>query len=178
MRLAALGACLMVAAAPAGAAICAGSATSVGGHRSARAVGSVDLCDGPLAARVERLRVTRSRPLNPERFAFPALAWSARVPEVRTLAAALCALPPVPRGVFNCPIDLGVTYTLQFSLAPDPSRGALTVRPVSYDATGCQFVTGAGTARRASPDFTDALGVALGLGHASSATFAGTLVDR
>ncbi|MGC8498772.1 MAG: hypothetical protein ACP5OV_04650 [Acidimicrobiales bacterium] len=176
-RLAAVGACLVAFAVPAGAATRAGPAGPTASPVAGRVAGPVDLCDGSTAAHVGRLRVTRSRPLNPERFNLPALAASARVPALRALAAVLCALPRVGRGVFSCPIDLGVTYTLQFSLAPDPSRGVPAVRPVSYDATGCQFVTGAGTPRRASPAFTDALGVALGLPHASPATFAGTLLD-
>ena len=176
LRLLALGACLVAFAAPAGAATRARLAGPTAGPVSSRAAGPVDLCDGSTAAHVGRLRVTRSHPLNPERFDLPALAASERVPALRALAAVLCALPRVGQGVFSCPIDLGVTYTLQFFLAPGPSRDALAVRPVSYDATGCQFVTGAGTPRRASAAFTAALGAALGLRHATDATFAGALV--
>ncbi len=175
-RLLALGACLVALAVPAGATTRAGSTGPAAGPVGGRGAGPVDLCDGSTAAHVERLRVTRSRPLNPERFDLAALTTSERVPALRALAAVLCALARVGRGVFSCPIDLGVTYSLHFALAPDPSGGVRAVRPVSYDATGCQFVTGAGSPRRASPAFVNALGVALGLSHAVPATFAGTLI--
>jgi hypothetical protein len=61
--------------------------------------------------------------------------------EVRSVAEAACALPPMPSGAMSCPADSGLTYRLLFSI----SRRELA--PVSVDATGCGEVKGLGQTR-------------------------------
>jgi hypothetical protein len=78
---------------------------------------------------------------------------------VRALARALCALPDMPRGVFNCPaLLLGTTYALRFAVDGRP------LPVITINATGCETVTGVGPIRRASPPafwrvFSQAIGV-------------------
>jgi hypothetical protein len=59
---------------------------------------------------------------------------------VRALAAALCALPPMP-AVLHCPADFGGAVRLVFAAG---SRG---FRPVRIQLSGCRSITGAGPAR-------------------------------
>jgi hypothetical protein len=61
--------------------------------------------------------------------------------EVRSVAEAACALPPMPSGAMSCPADSGLTYRLLFSI----SRRELA--PVSVDATACGEVKGLGQTR-------------------------------
>jgi hypothetical protein len=60
---------------------------------------------------------------------------------VRELAVAICKLPRMPRGIINCPADLGGGYVLQFS-APGARFHAITLR-----ASGCEAVSGTGHGR-------------------------------
>ena len=59
----------------------------------------------------------------------------------RSVAAAACALPPMPSGAMSCPADSGLTYRLLFSIS------GRELAPVSVDATGCGEVRGLGQAR-------------------------------
>lgn len=130
----------------------------------------------PVADEVDALVVRRGRPLNPERFSIPALLRGREVAPVRALARALCALP-APRGVMACPMDYGVDYTLDFSyLLGGASR---PVAPVTVDVTGCELVRGLGATRWAGAraDLFSLLGRAVGLDHATRATFAGSLTS-
>jgi hypothetical protein len=81
----------------------------------------------------------------------------------------MCALPPMPAGIFNCPLELGVLCRLSFT------AGGKTLRPVTLDAGGCQLVGGLGRVRWAarSQHFWPALGRAAGLRWATFRTFAG-----
>jgi hypothetical protein len=65
-------------------------------------------------------------------------------PRVRTLAAALCALPPRPAGL-HCEAATGGAFRLAFA------AGNQGFRPVGVQLTGCRSVTGLGPARSWSP---------------------------
>ena len=67
---------------------------------------------------------------------------------VRTLAAALCALPPMPAGL-HCEAATGGAFRLTFA------AGNQGFRPVGVQMTGCRSVTGLGPARSwsQSPQF-------------------------
>jgi hypothetical protein len=67
---------------------------------------------------------------------------------VRTLATALCALPPIPPGL-HCEAATGGAFRLTFA------AGNQGFRPVGVQLTGCRSVTGLGPARSwsASPRF-------------------------
>ncbi len=142
-----------------------------GPSRPSHAV-TVSLCSGTTPDRMSHLEVTRSHPTNPEHFTFPAVVESSRASRVRALATMVCRLPRVT-GVYHCPVDWSPSYTLHFSL-PDASSGT-RVRVVHYEPTGCSWVTGAGPSRWSTPAFVTALGAALGLPHATTASFTGTL---
>jgi hypothetical protein len=67
---------------------------------------------------------------------------------VRALAAALCALPPMPAGL-HCEAATGGAFRLAFA------AGNQGFRPVGVQLTGCRSVTGLGSARSwsQSPQF-------------------------
>lgn len=125
--------------------------------------------------RVVRLRVIRTDafPQNGFTFSFPATVTVRSRAAVREVARDLCALPTVPPGeVFHCPADFGIVYHLHFTL--ETGRSA---RPVTVDATGCQFVRGAGPGTRrvsTARSFWATLGRAMGLAHPTNATFRGS----
>ena len=123
-------------------------------------------------ATIDKLVVRRhnSFPENHLRFSFPAVLTRGAV-SGRQAARALCALPPMPSGVFHCPADLGVAYDLAFS-APGAKLATVILEPA-----GCETVSGLGSLRSAarSPGFWRTLGAALGLRSANQATFAGSL---
>jgi hypothetical protein len=78
---------------------------------------------------------------------------------IQAVARALCALPYMPRGVYNCPaLLLGTAYTLRF--AADGRSLPLVI----VNSTGCETVTGVGPVRRvSSPEFWQVLSRALGV---------------
>jgi hypothetical protein len=83
---------------------------------------------------------TKVRELLP---AFPRQVTVTNPAEVRAVARALCALPDMPRGVFNCPaLLLGTTYTLHFAV------DGRSLPLVTVNSTGCETVLGVGPARR------------------------------
>jgi hypothetical protein len=88
----------------------------------------------------------------------------------RAVARALCALPPMPHGVFHCPALLaGTTYQLRFT------AGGRRLPPVTIGATGCEVVTGAGPTRwvAPSPGFWRVLATAAQLCPPGRAAFSG-----
>jgi hypothetical protein len=92
----------------------------------------------------------------------------------RAVARALCALPPFPRGVFNCPaLTFGTTYLLRFTA--DGRRLAA----VSIEATGCEVVSGIGPARWAakSPGFWRTLATAANVSPPGRTAFTGGSVS-
>jgi hypothetical protein len=88
----------------------------------------------------------------------------------RAVARALCGLPSLPHGVFNCPnLTVGSIYFLHFT------ADARRLPPVSIEATGCEVVTGVGSARWAakSPGFWRTLAVAANLSPPGRTAFTG-----
>lgn len=103
------------------------------------------------------------------KFRFPARVTVTDRARVRALVAALDGLPRFPKGLFACPIDFSLRYTLRFEIVnPNSVRtiASLTVYP-----SGCETVTGLGYPRRASATFWRVLGEAVGVPHATAATF-------
>jgi hypothetical protein len=137
------------------------------GASVARADQSASLCAA--AARVDRVVIRRVHGNPSVRISFPARVVVTIRSRARQAARAVCALPPMPAGIFNCPLDLGVLYRLTFT------ADRKTLRPVTLDAGGCQLVSGLGRVRWAarSPHFWPALGHAAGLRRATFQTFAG-----
>ena len=147
---------------------------SVGSACSA-AVKGVCVCS--LITNVDQLTVTRNRPLNHETFTFSASVKSTNASHIRALAKSLCALPVMPRPLRACTIDLGVRYSLNF--AATTVKGPEPIRPIIVSVTGCQVVNGLSPTRWVSPNphFWTVLGTAIGLPHATQATFAGKIAS-
>jgi hypothetical protein len=102
--------------------------------------------------------------------AFPDQVTVTSPARAQAVARALCALPPMPRGVFNCPALLvGPTYQLRFT------AGGRRLPPVTIEATGCEVVTGVGPARWAatSPGFWRVLATAAHLRPPGWSAFGG-----
>jgi hypothetical protein len=108
---------------------------------------------------VDSLTVTRGGAglANHFRFLFPRQVVVTRPDQARAVARAVCALPRMPRGIFACPADFGISYRLEFAAA----GGRLAA--VTADPGGCERVAGAGPARWAekSHGFWTALGRAV-----------------
>src|SRR5262249_26674408 len=123
------------------------------------------------AMHIDRLTIDRLNPLHQNfHFAVPAQITVTDARQAQTVARALCALPPVGRGVWSCPADWGIRYRLRFAARHH------WLQPVTVAATGCRTVTGLGPVRLISGvfGFWRVLGKAAGLGHASLTTFTGT----
>jgi len=102
--------------------------------------------------------------------AFPDQITVASPASARAVARALCALPPMPRGVFHCPALLtGTTYQLRFT------AGGRRLPPVTIEATGCEVVIGVGQTRwvTTSPGFWRVLGTAAHLRPPGRSAFSG-----
>jgi hypothetical protein len=102
--------------------------------------------------------------------AFPDQVTVASPARARAVARALCALPPMPRGVFHCPaLLIGTTYQLRFT------AGGRRLPPVTIEATGCEVVTGVGQTRwvTTSPGFWRVLGTAAHLRPPGRSVFSG-----
>jgi hypothetical protein len=120
---------------------------------------------------IDSLTIDRRNPLHQNfHFVAPAQITVIDAHQAQAVARALCALPPVGHGIYNCPADWGIFYRLRFAAHHH------WFQPVTVDATGCRMVTGLGPVRLISGafGFWSVLGKAAGLGHASLATFAGT----
>lgn len=124
------------------------------------------------ARHVDRLTIDRVNllPQNHVHFTFPAQVSVTGTRQAQAVAQALCALPPMPHGAFNCPADWGISYRFSFT------SGASRLRAVNMEATGCQMVHGLSPARwvLTTPTFWKVLGTAAGLPHPGSAAFRGT----
>jgi hypothetical protein len=133
------------------------------GQPATSAARAYPLCDGRNASRIRlrRLVVTRTARLTANAARHPNGRWVVRsTRRMRQVQRALCALPKPPAGVYNCPVDLGISYRLRYHAA----RGVLPA--VIADATGCQVVTGLGKSARwaaETPRFWRALGRAIGV---------------
>src|SRR5215470_7473975 len=86
----------------------AGHPASAGaGHSTGPAAGASASAGVPLCAAAQKVdRVVASPPTSHLRAVLPRGVTITDAPRVRALAAALCALPPVPPGV-QCPADFG-----------------------------------------------------------------------
>jgi hypothetical protein len=96
---------------------------------------------------VDRLTIGRVNlyPQNHVHFTFPAHLTVTSARRSQAVARALCTLPAVPAGSFNCPADLGISYVLTFT------AGDSKLAPVTVDAAGCQEVDGLGPVPGLSP---------------------------
>jgi len=102
--------------------------------------------------------------------AFPSQVTVTSPADARAAARALCALPLLPHGVFHCPnLTVGTTYLLRFT------AGGRRLPAVSIEATGCEVVTGVGSARWAakSPGFWRTLATAANLSPPGRTAFTG-----
>jgi len=127
--------------------VACGSVTAAGtGHRSAagqatarpaRVTPRPPVCTAGHQVNQLEVRLTASRP----REILPRALTTTDAARVRALAAAICALPPVPDGQ-RCPIAPGAALLLVFA---GPGRG---FTPVRIQDTGCPSLTGAGPARQ------------------------------
>jgi hypothetical protein len=162
----ALAACGSVVAGSSGAAGPAASPTAV------RAAQPGTLCADQGA--VNHLVITRKgivTHVQAQRFAFPAVVTVTSPAQAQAVAKALCALPPGPTGITNCPADLGISYQLRFA------ADGRNFHVVTVASTGCEIVSGAGKVRTIStaPGFWVVLGKAMRLqGPVAQKAFAGT----
>jgi hypothetical protein len=131
-----LAACGSTAAGGAGHPASAGAGRSTGPAAVASASAGVPLC----AAAQKVDRVVASLPAGHLRQLFPRGITVTDAPQVRALAAALCALPPMPQGM-QCPADFGGMFRLVFA------AGGRDFQPVRVQQSGCRAVTGIGAAR-------------------------------
>ena len=136
-----------------------GAAGPASSPTAVRAVQPGALCADQGA--VNHLVITRKGIVNhvQARFAFPAVVTVTSPAQARAVAKALCALPPGPTGITNCPADLGITYQLRF--AADGQH----FHVVTVASTGCEIVSGAGKVRTIvkTPGFWSVLGKAMRL---------------
>lgn len=115
-------------------------ATAGAGHTQATAAGSsagVPLCAGP--AKVDRVVMRLTTPQHAE--ILPRAMTIRAAPRAEALAAALCALPRMPRGL-RCPAALGGALRLEFT-----AEGR-RYQPVLIRDSGCASVTGVGPVRQ------------------------------
>ena len=124
--------------------------------------GQIPLCAS--ISRITRLTVIRTRSMNRIQelhFPFPPRVIITNVAAARSVAGAVCALPRMPKGIVNCPMEplLGTSYQLTFTAA------GRALPFVTAEATGCEQVTGAGPVRQAASaaGFWQALGRAMDL---------------
>ena len=171
LAMAAAGAVIMVAAC--GSRVAAGQPASAGGAGAAsmpggRAVAGVALCRHiPLLTSMVASRRTPLHVLEPA-LVLPRGITIGEPGPVRTLAAAVCALPRMPRGPVNCPAPFTGSLRLAFAARGHPFP------PVTVQVTGCRVVTGLGPARAASSAaFWRTLGKDLSLPHAQSTSHVG-----
>jgi hypothetical protein len=137
-------------------------ASATGSSASPTATASqIPLCTS--ISQITRLAVVRSRALNRIQelhFPFPPRVIVTSPAAAQSVAKAVCALPRMPAGTVNCPMEmLGTTYQLTFTAA------GRELPLVTANATGCEQVLGAGPVRQAasSPGFWQALGRAMDL---------------
>ena len=131
-----LAACGSTAAGGAGHPASADAGHSTGPAAVASASAGVPLC----AAAQKVDRVVASLPAGYLHEILPRGVTITNAPRVRALAAALCALPPMPPGL-DCPADFGGVFRLVFA------AGGRNFHPVRIQLSGCRAVAGIGPAR-------------------------------
>lgn len=142
-----------------GSAPASGHDATAGTHEAAGGTAQPALCRDTSA--LTSLVVTRNHGYKvPELLpGFPSQVTVTNPALIQAVARALCALPDMPSGVFNCPaLLLGTAYTLHFAM------GARSLPLVLVNSTGCETVTGVGPVRKvSSPGFWQVLSRALGV---------------
>ena len=140
-----LAACGSTAAGGAGPPASADAGHSTGPAAVAGAPAGVPLC----AAAQKVDRVVASLPASHVGGTPPRGITITDTPRVRALAAALCALPPMPAGLQQCPADFGGVFQLVFA------AGGRAFHPVRIQLSGCRAVAGIGPTRSwsRSPQF-------------------------
>jgi hypothetical protein len=130
----------------------AGCGTAVGGGTAGQPAGTrhaqasaaaatasagVPLCAGAqkVTTAVTQLTVSRSREILPRKLTITDTS------RARALAAALCGLPPMPRGL-RCPAALGGALRVEFT------AGGHAYRPLRIQDSGCASVAGIGPLRQ------------------------------
>jgi hypothetical protein len=129
-----------------GLAACGSVAAGAGGQSGHPAAASSSKAaasrpEPPLCANLDRLTrlvVGRSVGLTHVREVQPGGLTISNPHVVRSVAATLCALPPMPRGPVACPAILGGSYKFWFVAAKR------AFPPITVQATGCHVVTGLG----------------------------------
>jgi hypothetical protein len=132
-----LAACGSTAAGGAGQPASAGTGHPTGPAAGASAPTGVPLCSA--AQQVDR--VVATLPASHLAQTPPGGVTITDTPQVRALAAALCALPTMPPGVQQCPADFGGVSRLVFA-----SEGR-EFQPVRIQLSGCRAVAGIGPTR-------------------------------
>jgi hypothetical protein len=120
----------------------AGSPVSAGTSHPPTSAAAVSASAGvPLCAAAQSVdRVVAGPTSSHFREVLPRAITISDAPRVRALAAALCALPPMPSAV-RCPAATGGTVRLVFA------AGGQDFRPVVIGESGCRTVSGVGPAR-------------------------------
>lgn len=114
-------------------------------HAPGRGVAKLPIC-ASLSTTMTRLQLVHVPSIAQLGGKIPTLpAITINGPGVMTLARAICALPPAPRGEYLCPLDTTGEYLLTFF----SSRG-LAFPVVSVRLTSCQTVLGSGVTRTAA----------------------------
>ncbi|HXZ74448.1 MAG TPA: hypothetical protein VEH31_26775 [Streptosporangiaceae bacterium] len=111
------------------------------GHSTGSAAAASASAGVPLCAAAQQVdRVVARQPTSHFREILPRGITITDASQVRALAAALCALPPMSPGL-GCPADFGGVFQLVFA------AGGREFHPVRVQLSGCRDVTGIGPPR-------------------------------
>jgi hypothetical protein len=125
------------------------------------------------ANKVTTLTVHRGTFMNPTVFSFPSVVLIGNAASARSVAKAICAIPPDMRTeTISCPFDQGLTYRLVFTLPK------YVIAPIILRGSGfCSAVDGTGKQGwiRPTQNFFRILGNAMQLHLATMQTFAGKM---
>jgi len=137
----------------------------------AKAVPRLALC--MVSKEVTTLTVHRGTFMNPTTFSFPPVVFVGNEASARSVAKAICAIPPDMRtGVWNCPFDQGLTYRLVFTIPK------YVITPIILHIGGCGAVDGTDAKGwiHLTPNLFRVLGNAMHLHLATEETFAGKML--
>jgi hypothetical protein len=116
-------------------------ASADAGHSTGPAAAASASAGVPLCAAAQQVdRVMARQPTSHFREILPRGITITDASQVRALAAALCALPPMSPGL-SCPADFGGVFQLVFA------AGGRDFHPVRVQLSGCRDVTGIGPPR-------------------------------
>jgi hypothetical protein len=110
--------------------------------------------------------------MNPTTFSFPSIVFVGNTASVRSVAKAICAIPPDMRtGTISCPFDQGLTYQLVFMLPK------YVITPIILHVGGCGSVEGTGAKGwiHLIPSLFRVLGNAMALHLPTEETFRGKM---